>query len=194
MFDKTSLTVAEAREPEMSPEDRRLRRLYDAIPPDRVVPEEEAFRLVLEAADHYEGDTAWASLQLQVLAGMGAVHGWPGGAVRRAEEFPVIEDLVPGSQRYIDMRNREREEARLREVDNDNRLARENFEASPLGRQQAETRELVAEEVDRVLRDRLAEIADEVIEERLETILEPATVKRLPEKLDAATGGAEGNE
>jgi hypothetical protein len=114
---------------------------------------------------------------------MGAVHGWPGGAVRRAEVFPVIEDLVPGSQRYIDMQNREREEARLREIESDNRVARENFEASPLGRQQAETRELIAEEIDRVLRDRLAQVADEVIEERLSAILEPATVQRLREKL-----------
>jgi hypothetical protein len=53
LFGKTSLSVAEvAREPEMSPADRQLKVIWDALPRDRLVPEEEAFRLVLEAADH----------------------------------------------------------------------------------------------------------------------------------------------
>jgi hypothetical protein len=191
----TSLSVTDVRaDIEMSAEDRRLKRLWSALPRDRVVPEEEAFALVLDAAGHYENDTAWASLQLQVLASMGAVHGWPGGAVRRAEKFPAIEDLVPGSQRFIDMQNAEREEARLREIENENRLAAENFAQSPLGRQQRETRELIAEEVDRVLRDRLAEVADEVIEERLGEVLrrfEPESMKVARERLSAATGGGQ---
>jgi hypothetical protein len=182
----TSLSVEDVRaDIELSGEDRRLRRLWSSIPADRWTPEEAAFRLLLEAADRYEGDFAWASLQLQALSAMGAVT-LNGGAVKRSAEFPVIEDLIPGSQRYIELQNREREDARERELEADNRVARENFEASPLGRQQAETRELIHEEVDAVLRDRLAQVADEVIEERLNAILEPEAVQRLRERLGAS--------
>jgi hypothetical protein len=158
------------------------------------VPEEEAFALVLSAADRYEGDFAWASLQLQALAAMGAVHVWPGGAVRRSSEFPVVEDLIPGSQRYIELQNREREEAREREVDSDNRVAAERYQQSPEGRLQRETRELIDERVEQALRTRLAEVADDVVEERVEALLrrlEPEALKRAKEKLGAATGGAE---
>ena len=186
----TSLTVPEVREGlGLSAEDRRLMRLWAALPADKVIPEEEAFSLILRAADRYQGDEAWASLMVATLRGMGALTVTTGGGVRRSDDWPQLPDLIIGSDAYNALLERENREQREREIANDNRLAAERFAQSPLGRQQAETRELVAEEVNRVLKTRLAEVADEVIEERVEGLLrrlEPEALRRAKEKLGAA--------
>jgi hypothetical protein len=191
----TSLTPeAVHQQIEMSAEDRRLKRLWNALPPDQVVREEEAFRLILEAADRYVGDDAWASLQLQVLAAMGAVHAWPGGAVRRSETFPILPDLVPGNAAFEELRQRENAEAREREIASENESYRLQYEASPEGRARREMLALVDERVtDRVnaiLDDRVEDLVERHFDE-LRKELEPAAVRRLRAKWDAATDGAE---
>jgi hypothetical protein len=175
----TSLDVSEVKDQiEMSAEDRRLKRLWDALPADRAVTEAEAFEALLRAADRWSGDDAWASAMLATLRGMGAVHGRPGGTVKRSAEFPVLPDLVPGNAAYEELRERENREQREQEIANDNRTARQNFEASPEGRQRKELLELVDERIELAL--------DEFRRE-----LEPPAVKGLREKLSAATGGGQ---
>jgi hypothetical protein len=173
----TSLSTEDVRGQLESAEDRRLRRLWAALPAGETIGEERAFGLILTAADRYEGDLAWASLQLQVLAGMGAVT-VNGGAVKRSSEFPILPDLVPGNAAYEELRERENREAREREIANENHTARQNFEASPEGRHRRELLELVDERIELAL--------DEFRRE-----LEPPAVKGLREKLSAATGGGQ---
>jgi hypothetical protein len=141
----TSLSFTEAKAQQMSAEDVRLKRIWAALP-DHAVSEEEAFRLILSAADRYEGDDAWAGLMLAQLRGMGAVIG--NGTVQRAPEFPILPDLIPGSQAYSDLRERENREAREREIAAANETYRRNFEASPEGLRRRELVELIDERIE----------------------------------------------
>jgi hypothetical protein len=109
------------------------------------VSEEEAFALILEAANRYEGDDAYASLVLAQLRAMGAITG--NGTVQRAPEFPILPDLIPGSDAYNELRERESRAARDREIAAENETYRRNFEASPEGRQQRELVDLIREQL-----------------------------------------------
>jgi hypothetical protein len=169
-------------------------RLWAALPADQWVPEDRAYKLICKAADKWEGDGAFASGMLTVLQGMGAVIRSVHGAVRRSDDWPQLEDLIPGSDAYNALLERENRELRERELANDNRTARQNFEQSPQGRQQRELLELVDERVGELLKERLGEVADEVVEERLEALLrrlEPEALQRARERLSAAQGGGQ---
>jgi hypothetical protein len=164
-------------------------RLWASLPADQWIPEEEAFSLILRAADRYQGDGAWASLMVQTLAGMGAVQ-VRNGSVRRSDDYPSLPDLIIGSDAYNALLERENKEAREREIENDNRTARQNFEQSPQGRQQRELLELVDERVNAILDDRVEALVEKHFDE-MRSELEPTALKGLRAKWDAATGGAE---
>jgi hypothetical protein len=186
-----SLGVTEVKEQiQFSAEDRRLMKLWAALPAWQPIPEDEAHARICEAAGKWQGDGAFGSAMVIVLQNMGAVT-VSGGSVRRSDDWPQLPDLTIGSDAYNALLERENRQQREREIENDNRVARQNFEQSPQGRQQRETRELVAEQVDEVLKQRLAEVADEVIEERVEALLrrlEPEALKRAKESLERHTG------
>jgi hypothetical protein len=182
----TTLSVQQVRG-QLSAEDVRLKRLWNALP-DHPISEETAFELIVAAGGRMVGDDAWASGMLTILRGMGAVSVTHEG-IRRSDEFPILPDLIPGSDAYNELRDRERAEAREREIANENTTARHNFEHSPLGRQQRELKELVDRRVDELLTPRVAELVDAAVEERIETLmrrLEPEAVKRAREKLGSA--------
>ncbi len=178
----TTASVHEVRQQMMSAEDLRLRRLWGVLPADRPVPEEEAYAAILEAAGRHTGDDAWASAHVAMLAAMGAVKAPPGGPIERSAEFPILPDLVPGTQAYMEVRDRGREEMREREVESENRAARRRFEESPEGRQRRETEELIDELVALTTR----RVVRSTLEDLLDGYLDRPTIERALKGLDAA--------
>jgi hypothetical protein len=161
-------------------------RLWSALPAGETISEARAFELILESADRWSGDDAWASGMLATLRGMGALTVTTGGGVRRSDDWPQLEDLIPGRPAYEQLREAENKAAREREIQNENETYRLRWEASPEGRQRRELGELIDDRVDEVVKERLAEVADEVIEERLDVILrrfEPESMKQVRERL-----------
>jgi hypothetical protein len=191
------LSVPEVRqEIELSAEDRRLRRLWAALPAGEAVPEERAHKLICEAAGKWQGDGAFGSGMITILQGMGAVE-VNGGAVKRSDTFPILPDLTIGSDAYNELLARENHAAREREIASENQTARQNFEQSPQGRQQRELLELVDERVTERVNAILDERVEDLVERHFAELrheFEPPAVKGLREKLSAATGGGQEDE
>ncbi len=154
---------------EMSASDKKLRRLWRALPADRAVSEQEAFELLEQEANR-PGDGAWASAMIVTLRGVGALV--PGGAIRRSETFPDLppdNHNLPGSdafnRRLEEVQAEERRRRDLRDAE-----AQRAWENGPAGRERRELLALIDERVDERVDERLRALLREMDHEERERV------------------------
>jgi len=144
----TTLSVEQVRA-QMSAEDKKLYRLWRALPADRAVSEEEAFEILEQEAGR-PGDDAWASAMLITMRTLGIVD----GSGRRAETFPELpEDHANrhGTDVFNAALERQQAEER-RQREKADQAAQRAYENGPEMRERGELialmREVVHEEID----------------------------------------------